>query len=76
MIDTSLEQTRVSRSDLLRRTRELARDFLAGLNDRPVAHRVESDSCLLKWEPADFHSMATTKCKSSNNFPVSLIVPW
>jgi len=43
---TNLDQTRVSRSELLRRTSELANDFLDGVADRPVAGPLELDKLL------------------------------
>src|SRR5438128_9892937 len=46
MIDTGLEQTRVGRSELLRRTSELANDFLDGVGDRPVARPIDFDKLL------------------------------
>src|SRR5438477_7853899 len=46
MTDTNLDQISVSRSELLKRTGELANDFLDGVADRPVARRVECDKLL------------------------------
>ena len=46
MTDTSLDQTRVGHSDLLRRTSELANDFLEGVADRPVAGPIDFDKLL------------------------------
>ncbi len=46
MIDTSLDQTRASRSELLGRTSELANEFLNGVGDRPVARTVDFDKLL------------------------------
>ena len=46
MID--IEQTRASRPELLKRTNELANNFLDGVVDRPVARPVEFDQLLLE----------------------------
>ena len=46
MTDTNLDQISVSRSELLKRTSELANDFLDGVADRPVARPVEFDKLL------------------------------
>ena len=50
MIDTGLDQTRVGRSELLRRTSELANDFLDGVGDRPVARPIDFDELLAEMD--------------------------
>src|SRR5437870_10508041 len=50
MIDTGLDQTRVGRSELLRRTSELANDFLDGVGDRPVACPIDFDELLAEMD--------------------------
>jgi glutamate/tyrosine decarboxylase-like PLP-dependent enzyme len=46
MTDMSADQINASRSELLRRTSELANNFLDGVGDRPVARPVDFDKLL------------------------------